>query len=323
MNLHGFNSKSFYVIYILTAIVLVWLFVGRSDNATTNTVDSVSTEEVVEKQVEADTNLRNSIEAFLVSWEEDKGVTLKLPTDSDSSNKSGYYVYSIQLGKMDKLIYLKGGEFELTLPEGKVATYEQFTGESKELELGTTALAIIQFKDNNAVNAFAYQLKSSGKVLTKTLESVVLPREDVGKKDEEKTKEDLRSYKELTADQWRGMTLLTAREIKKKNMAPVISVPNQNINSIDYLIGTYYYVIGGVVKSGDAEKTVLTVQDGKNVTADFAVPDVADYLGQPVWLHIVTHNSEIQNIEVQVFSGAEPSAMLAGMNSYIQVAGLE
>jgi hypothetical protein len=159
-------------------------------------------------------------------------------------------------------------------------------------------------------------------VLTKTLAASTIKAD--GKTAENQTTEQAtRSYKDLSADQWRGMTLLTAREIKKKNMAPLVSVPTKNIVAKDYLTGTYYYLIGGVIKSGGSDKTILTVQDGKTVTADFGVPDVDKYVGRPVWLHIITHNSSIQNIEVQAFDEADATAMLAGMNSYIQIADLK
>lgn len=307
---------------LLLAISLLICWFVYSKNSSNDKKSTITNQGQKEQQdAFVDQNLKNSIEVFLTQWQKDKEVNLIMPSADKGGIKSGYYVYSVTLSKADKLVILTGSNFDFRLPIGKVAMYEQFSNVSTDLSTKSTALAIVQFKENTAISASAYQLKSSLGVLTKTLAASSFKE---GTATEGQTTEQIaRSYKELSADQWRGMTLLTAREIKKKNMAPVISVPNKNVNSKDYLIGTYYYIIGGVVKSGNDKETVLTVQGEKDITLDFAIPSVSKYVGQPVWLHIVTHKGEIQNIEVQAFEGADANAMLAGMNSYIQIANLE
>lgn len=307
---------------LLIIVVVIWWFAVNRNNSTGNQPAELEQGTTQEQESYVDQNLKNSIEVFLTQWQKDKQVKLILPADVKAEKKTGYYVYAATIGETDKLASLKASGLDVKLPLSKVATYQQFSSMSSDLSVGSTALAIIEFKENSAISASTYQLKSPLGVLTKTL-AVSSIKEDGTAAQGQTTEQASRSYKDLSADQWRGMTLLTAREIKKKNMAPVVSVPTKNIVSKEYLTGTYYYLIGGVIKSGGSDKTTLTVQDSKTVTADFGVPSVDTYLGQPVWLHIVTHNGSIQNIEVQSFAGADTIAMLAGMNAYIQAANLE
>ncbi|MFF2798245.1 hypothetical protein [Lysinibacillus xylanilyticus] len=305
---------------------LVWGCSAQNIETKENIKESKeATEEVVTNvKVKADTNLNNSVEAFLNKWSTDSGREIKTTIIDNLKSIEGYYAYPVMITNVGKNIHMDLGLSQIEVPEQRVVSHTGFNDEVSPLKVSSSGLAIIQYKDNNIVGAEVYQLGSDFPVIQEAILNAKIDSKQ--KQVANNTKKEEKTYKSLKPEDWKGMSLLASRDILSKGMAPIFVVPNASINSKSGdLDGTYYYIIAGVLENTKQGGSVLKSYENKHINLDFGVDTekAKTSLGKPVWIHAVTKDGVIQNVEVQSFEGANIKIMAEGMIGFINSASLE
>lgn len=280
--------------------------------------DSKDSEEVVKPK--SNPNLESSITAFLEQWSEKKGETVNTIITDNFDSVTGYYAYPFKVENLDKKITLDLGISKIEVPKQNVVSYGGFTDKVEELKDDSLGLAIVNYNNNSISQVEVHVLDYTFEEIQNSILTVDLSSAKEEVKDTE-TKEG-KTYDALTADDWKGMALLTSREIVSKQMAPIFIVPNSSLTVERDLQDTFYYIIAGTLKSSSEKETLLESYVGKTITLNFGNTVPEEYINSPVWIHVVTQDGIIQNIEFQQFKGAELGVMAEGVIAHISVAAV-
>lgn len=313
--------KSFLVAGIVVGLAgwssLIWAF-------TTQTKEDNPVEEKVQvaaepTKVKTDPNVESSIEAFLDKWGKAKGEGVKTLITENFDSVTGYYAYPVTVEKVGKRISLDLGLSTIEIPSQTVIAHKGFLDNVTNLKEGDNGLAIVKYDNNNITSVEVYQLNYAIADIGEAILNADFDKE--GSTAKAKIAKEEKTYDVLKADEWKGMALLTSREIISSGMAPIFIVPTSSITASKDLTDTFYYIIAGTLESTSAGKTTLKSYEGKNVHLDFGVDSVSEEtIGQPVWVHVVTKDGKIQNVELQSFENADLATMAEGLMTYISVA---
>lgn len=300
------------------AVGLAFLLVGCEEADKSEEKEEVKTEEVAKPK--SNPNLDNSIKAFLEQWVEKKGETVNTIITENFDSVTGYYAYPFKVTTLDKTVTFDLGISSIEVPEQNIISYEGFTESVEELTEDSVGLAIVKYDDNNISQVEVYNLSYDFADIQNSILKVDLS--SATKEGEGQEEKEEKTYSTLTVDDWKGMALLTSRDIVSKEMAPIFIVPNSDLQVKRDLTETFYYIIAGTLKSSDDKKTVLESYEGKTIELDFGATVPKEYLDSPVWIHAVTQDGIVQNVEFQSFKGADVKVMAEGMIAYISTAAI-
>lgn len=309
-------GSSVLVVSLLTAY-LAMNNINNTDNIKTNMEDKEleETSGVVKKVPKSNPNLDSSIQAFLRDLSSKRDTEIKTIILDNFDSVNGLYVYPFKVLGLEDIVSIDLGISKIEVPKQNVISYSGFSENVEKLDKGSSGLAIVEYKENAIINVELYNLDYKFNEIQNSILKVDLS--SVDKDEEEEQKKDEKSYKDLTVNDWKGMALLTSRDIVAREMAPIFLVPNSSVTVKKDLQDTFYYIITGTLVSSKEGETILKSYEGKNIKLDFGSEVEEDYLNSPVWIHVVTQNGIIKNIEFQKFDGANLIVMSEGIIAYI------
>lgn len=276
-------------------------------------------------ELESDQYLDNMTVSLLTQWSFLKGRVLKAHLTENLDKLNGLYVYSANVVKAGEIAQLDLGFTTEKVPSKIINSYKDFFSNPQELQEGSNALALVDYKDGKIIGVELYQEESSSRdeIQHAILKTDVIKKEEFRTVAEQKALEEA-SYEYLTVDDWKGMTLLANRDIINNGMAPIFVVPNTSLKQKKGdLEGTFYYMLAGVLTNGTTTYTQLTTYEGKTIDLDFGVLYSKEDFGTPVWMHVITQDGVVENVEIQKFEGANIKTMSEGMLSFIGIASAE
>lgn len=285
--------------------------------------DKVAEVEIEETQKDSpkasDVNLTSALVTFLNDRSKTEKRAVQTIITDNFDSVTGIYAYAAKVTKDEKgTVTIDLGPSTLNVPKNKVVSYNNFLGSVSELKDNAEGLAIITYNNNIVESVEMYQLDHKVDVVRNALSEYDAKAFKADKK--EKKKEDLSNpYASSTMDDWKGMALLTARDVVSKDMAPIFLVPKNSFTREELLTDTFYYIIAGTLKSSNEKETTLVTDTGRIITMDFGKEVTDDQLNTPSWVHVITNDGEIANIEIQSFKGADIELMSDGVRSYIEV----
>ena len=306
------------VLAVSLSLLLVGCLDSKEEEIEVIDNEATDTEEVAKPK--SNPNLDSSVKAFLEQWVGKKGESVNTIITENFDSVTGYYAYPFKVETLDKNITLDLGISQIEVPQQNLVSYGGFGDKVEELKKDSVGLAIVNYNNNNISQVEVHILDYPFEEIQNSILTVDLSE---GKDEDtaEEEKED-KSYDTLTADDWKGMALLTSREIISKEMAPIFIVPNSSLTVEKDLQDTFYYIIAGTLKSSNDKETQLESYEGKTITLDFGSTVPEEYINSPVWIHVVTQDGIIQNIEFQQFKGAELKVMAEGIIAHISVAAV-
>lgn len=275
-------------------------------------------------ELESDQYLDDVTDSFLTQWSFVKSRVLKTLLTENQDVLNGLYVYSSTVLKVGDTVEMELGFSKEKVSKKLINSYEDIFNNPRELEEGLNGIALVDYDKGKITNIDWYEESSTrDEIQHAILNTDIIKKEKFTSKEEQKELEDT-THEYLTADDWKGMTLLASRDIVDNDMAPIFVVPNTSLSqkSGDFE-GTYYYVVAGVLKSISTDYTKMFSYEGKTFSLDFGNVYATEHVGKPVWMHVVTEDGIVRNVEVQPFDGANMKTMAEGMMSYIGVASAE
>lgn len=298
--------------------LLAWGCTQQDEEVKESKPAETAKEEV--SSTKGDPNLGNSIKAFLQSWMVNNKAMINILITENFDSVSGYHAYPVTITKTGNVVGLDLGLSKIEVPENNLTVYRGFNNTISKFAEGDTGLAIVKYNNNNIERVEVYKLQAGLSEIQDALLNTELENKSVTESSKEK--KELKTYKSLTAEDWKGMTLLASRDIINKEMAPIFIVPNASLSAEKDLEGTFYYIIAGELIRSDDHVTELKSYEGKKISLDFGIKGSEEHVGKPVWIHAVTENGEIKNIEMQSFEGANTKTMAEGMLTYISTASV-
>ena len=271
------------------------------------------------EETKSNPNLDSSIQAFLKQRSEKKGEDIKTIITENFDSVTGVYAYPFEVTKLEDTVTINLGISEVEVPKQTVISYGGFTEKVKEIEEGSVGLALITYNINQITEVELFSLKDS---FTEIQNSILKADLSTKQESESEVTTKQKTYQALDADDWKGMALLTSRDIVSRDMAPIFIVPNSSLTIAKDLQDTFYYIIAGTLQSSNTEGTVLKSYEGKTIRLDFGTEVPQEYLGNPVWIHAVTQDGIIKNVEFQQFKGADLSVMAEGIIAYISTSAI-
>lgn len=275
-------------------------------------------------QLESDLQLDTTIGPYITQWAFLKGRVIKIHLTENLDKLDGVYVYSANILKVGEVAELDLGFITEKVPSKLINSYKDFYNKPQDLKKDSNAIALVDYKDGKIIEVDLYHSRLTRDEIQRALLKIdIIKKEDFSTADEQKAlKGDSHEY--LTVDDWKGMSLLANRDIINSGMAPIFIVPitalRQDKGDLE---GTFYYVVGGMLFGGDPDFTSLLTYEGKRIDLDFGMDYNPEDFGKPVWMHVITQDGVVENVEVQTFDGANIKTMSEGMLSFIGVASAE
>ena len=308
-------GSSALVVSLLT-LYLATSDMNNTDNIKTDKVDKEveETTNVLKKIPKSNPNLDSSVQAFLTDLMVKRDTEIQTIILDNFDSITGLYAYPFKVLDTEDVVSIDLGISKIEVPKQNVISYSGFSENVEKIHKGSSGLALVEYKENVITNVELYNLDYKFNEIQNSILKVDLT--SAVKNGEEQKKEE-KSYKDLTVNDWKGMALLTSRDIIAREMAPIFLVPNSSVTVKKDLQDTFYYIITGTLISSKEGETVLKTYEGKNIKLDFGSEVQDDYLNSPVWIHVVTQNGIIKNIEFQKFDGANLLVMSEGIIAYI------
>lgn len=308
-------GSSALVVSLLT-LYLATSDMNNTDNIKTDKVDKEveETTNVLKKVPKSNPNLDSSVQAFLTDLMVKRDTEIQTIILDNFDSITGLYAYPFKVLDTEDVVSIDLGISKIEVPKQNVISYSGFSENVEKIHKGSSGLALVEYKENVITNVELYNLDYKFNEIQNSILKVDLT--SAVKNGEEQKKEE-KSYKDLTVNDWKGMALLTSRDIIAREMAPIFLVPNSSVTVKKDLQDTFYYIITGTLISSKEGETVLKTYEGKNIKLDFGSEVQDDYLNSPVWIHVVTQNGIIKNIEFQKFDGANLLVMSEGIIAYI------
>lgn len=308
-------GSSALVVSLLT-LYLATSDMNNTDNIKTDKVDKEveETTNVLKKVPKSNPNLDSSVQAFLTDLMVKRDTEIQTIILDNFDSITGLYAYPFKVLDTEDVVSIDLGISKIEVPKQNVISYSGFSENVEKIHKGSSGLALVEYKENVITNVELYNLDYKFNEIQNSILKVDLT--SAVKNGEEQKKEE-KSYRDLTVNDWKGMALLTSRDIIAREMAPIFLVPNSSVTVKKDLQDTFYYIITGTLISSKEGETVLKTYEGKNIKLDFGSEVQEDYLNSPVWIHVVTQNGIIKNIEFQKFDGANLLVMSEGIIAYI------
>lgn len=298
------------------------------DNNSSASLDKPDEDLLVErvkslKELDGEDKLDSEVADLLTKLSFNKDVVLKMLKNASFMPLNGTYVYPATVVAVGDNIEISLGLSKESVAKSRVSTYRNLTGNKGKVEEGSNYLSLVKYSKGRVLDVELYYTKNTVDNIQHAILKSNIKKEEFKTKLAQKKLED-NSFENLTIDEWKGMTLLASRDILAKDMGPIVVVPTASLSqSNGDFEGTFYYIVGGQLEKTSPEKTVLRTYEGKTINLDFGVDNAKKYIGSPVWVHLVTQEGSIQNVEIQGFSGANVRTMSAGMISFIGTASAE
>lgn len=262
--------------------------------------------------IEVQRNLKESLQSFADKQIAD-GNALIINKDTKILS-DGNYLLAATVEESDEQTSFSTVSGIISLTKNKVVVYKGFEETLDSVSKGDSGLLIANISGGKATDVTFRKMPFSEEAIAQSLSLVTVKpikaKPNAGPKEE-------KTYKDLTVDDWRGMALLTSREIVNKGMAPVFTVPTKSVQFQDYFKGSFYYILAADFVGSQNGESTFRVKQGKQISINLDLSQYKDYENSAVWVHMVTHNGELKNVELQKFNEADYNTMLDGVLSFI------